>query len=149
MSARPASKSVHVQVFLVLLKKIYIYFDIYHWKWNSPLTPHVRLSVSLPCSVLELLTIFQMQGHLFNRTHSSLTYSHPRSVPSLPSAMYRVFRNNVLVHNSLHPLPRLHRCKRPSKHSYWMLFFVQPTTAKCWCGRGGKLLRILGKKHNI
>ena len=53
----------------------------------------------------------------------------------------------VFFHNSLQPLPGLHRCKRPSKHSYWMVFFVQPITAKCWCGRGGKLLRILEKKY--
>jgi len=26
------------------------------------------------------------------------------------------------------------------------IFFVQPIAAECWRGRGGKLLRILGKK---
>ena len=60
-------------------------------------------------------------------------------------------------HNSLQSLPRLHRCKRPSKLSTqcectvppigWK-FFVQPIAAEFWRGRGGKLLRILGKKHN-
>ena len=64
----------------------------------------------------------------------------------------------VLFHNLLQPLPRLHRCRRPSKLSTqcectvspigWY-FFVQPIAADCWRGRGGKLLRILGKKHNI
>ena len=52
------------------------------------------------------------------------------------------------------PLPRLHRCKRPTKLSTlcectvtpigWY-FFVQPIAAECWRGRGGKLSRILGK----
>ena len=32
-------------------------------------------------------------------------------------ANYRVFRKIVFFHNSLQPLPRLHRCKRPSKLS--------------------------------
>ena len=59
-----------------------------------------------------------------------------------------------LQFNSLQPLPRLHRCKRPSKLSTQCectvtpigCFFVQPIAAECWRGRGGKLLRILGKK---
>ena len=62
-------------------------------------------------------------------------------------------------HNSLQHLPRLHRCNRPSTLSTqcectvtligWY-FFVQPIAAECWRrGRGGKLSRILGKKHNI
>ena len=61
-------------------------------------------------------------------------------------------------HNSLQPLPRLHRFERLSKLSTqsectvtpigWQ-FFVQPMAAECWRGRGGKLSRILGKKHNI
>ena len=61
----------------------------------------------------------------------------------------------VFFHNSLQPLPRLHRCKRPSKfstqcdctvtHPIGWNFFVQPIAAECWRGRGGKLLRILGK----
>ena len=60
----------------------------------------------------------------------------------------------VFFHNSLQPLPRLHRCKRPSKLSTqcectvtpigWY-FFVQPIAAEFWRGRGGKL----SKKHNI
>ena len=64
----------------------------------------------------------------------------------------------VFFHNSLQPLLHLHRCKRPSKLSTqcectvtpigWE-FFVQPIEAECWWGRGGKLLRIPGKKHNI
>merc|ERR1711860_278717 len=62
--------------------------------------------------------------------------------------------NIVFFHNSLQPLPRLHRCKRPSKLSAqcectvsligWT-FFVQPIGAECWRGRGGKPSRILGK----
>ena len=61
----------------------------------------------------------------------------------------------VFFSNSLQPLPRLHRCKRPSKLSTqcectvspigWP-FFVQPIAAKCWRGRGGKLSRFLGKR---
>ena len=34
-------------------------------------------------------------------------------------------------------------------HSYWLVIFVQPIAAACWRGKGGKLLRILGKKHTI
>ena len=66
---------------------------------------------------------------------------------------YRVFRKKT--HDSLLPLPRLHRCEKSSKLSTqcectvtpigW-LFFVQPIAAECWRGRGGKLLRILEKK---
>ena len=63
---------------------------------------------------------------------------------------------NVFFHNSLQPLPRLHRCcMRPTKLSTqcectvtpigWQ-FFVQPIAAECWLGRGGKLSRILGEK---
>ena len=61
----------------------------------------------------------------------------------------------LFFHNSLQPLPRLHRCKRPLKLSTqcdctvttigWKLF-VQPIAAACWRGRGGKLSRILEKK---
>ena len=29
------------------------------------------------------------------------------------------------------------------------IFFVQPIATECWRARGGKLLRILGKKDNI
>ena len=64
----------------------------------------------------------------------------------------------VFFHNSLQPLPRLHRCKSSSKLSTqskctvtpidWQ-FFVQPIAVECWRGRGGKLSRILGMKHNI
>ena len=62
----------------------------------------------------------------------------------------------VFFHNSLQPLPRLHRCKRPSKLStqcectvnpIGLYFFVQPIAAECWRGKGGKLSRILGKKN--
>ena len=64
----------------------------------------------------------------------------------------------VFFHNSLQPLPRLHRCKSSSKFSTesectvtpigWQ-FFVQPIAVECWRGKGGKLSRILGMKHNI
>ena len=36
---------------------------------------------------------------------------------SLDMDRYRVFRKNLFFHNSLQPLPRLNRCKRPSKLS--------------------------------
>ena len=71
---------------------------------------------------------------------------------------YRVFKEKLyFFHISLQPLPRLHRCKRPStimsmimySYSNWLVIFVQPIAAVCWQGRGGKLLIILGKKHNI
>ena len=56
--------------------------------------------------------------------------------------------------NLLQPLPRLHCCKRPSKLSTQCECTVtpigwEPLPAECWRGRGGKLLRILGKNHNI
>ena len=61
-------------------------------------------------------------------------------------------------HNSLQPLLRLHRCKRPSKLSTrcectvtpigW-IFFAQTIAAECWRGRGGILSRILEKLHTI
>ena len=38
---------------------------------------------------------------------------------------------------------------RVYSHSYWQAIFVQPIAAECWCGRGGKLSRILGKKNTI
>ena len=53
---------------------------------------------------------------------------------------YRVFRKNcVFFHNSLQPLPRLHRCKRPSKlsnairvysHSYWLVIFCTTNSSR-------------------
>ena len=65
---------------------------------------------------------------------------------------------NVFFHNSLQPLPRLHRCKRPSKLSTqckctvtpigWEFFF-RPIAAEFCQERGGKISRILGKIHNI
>ena len=55
------------------------------------------------------------------------------------------------VHNSLQPLPRLHRCLRDLQSSQRNAivqslqlagnFFVQPIAAECWRGRGGKLSR--------
>ena len=41
---------------------------------------------------------------------------------------YRVFMKNSFFYNSLQPLPRLHRCKRPSKLNamrvpYWLVIF--------------------------
>ena len=57
---------------------------------------------------------------------------------------------------SLQLLLRLHRCKRSSQRNANVqslllagYFFLQPIAADCWRGRGGKLSRILGKKHNI
>ena len=64
----------------------------------------------------------------------------------------------MFFHNSLQPLPRLHRCKRPSNSQRNVSVqspvmagnvFVQPIAAECWRGRGGKLSRILGIKHNV
>ena len=67
---------------------------------------------------------------------------------------YRVFRKKCVFYNSLQPLPRPHRCERPSKLSMqwectvnpigWS-FFVQPIAVERWRGRGGKLGKILGK----
>ena len=51
----------------------------------------------------------------------------------------------VFFHNSLQPLPRLHRCKRPSQLSTQCeCKVVQPIAAKFWRWRGRKLSRILG-----
>ena len=45
----------------------------------------------------------------------------------------------VFVHNSLQPLPRLHRCKRPSKlstqyrgysHSHWLIIFCTTNSSR-------------------
>ena len=72
---------------------------------------------------------------------------HPVNIEGFPEKI-------VNFHNSLHPLPRLHGCKRPSKIStqcectvtpIGCYCFVQPIAAECWRGRGGKLSRILGK----
>ena len=71
--------------------------------------------------------------------------------------IYRVFRKNC-VFSQFTASPPLYRCKRPSKLSTqcecsvtpigWSLI-VQPIAAECWRGRGGKLSRVLCKKHNI
>ena len=46
------------------------------------------------------------------------TFGHAPSVASRSPERYRVFRKNCFVFkNSLQPLPTLHGCKRPSKHS--------------------------------
>ena len=53
----------------------------------------------------------------------------------------------VFFHNPLQPLPRLHRCKKPSKLStqcectvipIGRLFYVQPIAAECWRGNSRK-----------
>ena len=70
-------------------------------------------------------------------------------------SLYRVFRKNCVFSQFTATPPYLHRCKIPSKLSTqsectvtgWY-FFVQPITAECWRGRGGKLSIILGK-HTI
>ena len=63
-------------------------------------------------------------------------------------------QEKLCFHNSLQPLPRLHRCKRPSKlsnamrvysHSYWLVFFWKPIAPECWRRWSGKLSRILEK----
>ena len=61
---------------------------------------------------------------------------------------------NVFLHNSLQPLPRLHRYKpltfktlnamQAYTHSYWLVIFVQPIAAESWRGRCGKLSRFFG-----
>ena len=90
-----------------------------------------------------------------------ITYLFPSFFPpililySRQSHMYRVFRKNCgFFYNSLQPLPRLHRCKRPSKLSTqsectvapigWS-FSLQPIGTERWRRRGGKLSKILEK----
>ena len=61
-------------------------------------------------------------------------------------------------HNSLQPLPRLHRCVRPSKLSKqcectvsptgWS-FFAQPIAAECWRGRGDNFREFLKKTQYL
>ena len=51
----------------------------------------------------------------------------------------------VFFHNSLQPLPRLHRCKT-FKALNTMRVYSFPIG---WRGRGGKLSRFLGKKHPV
>ena len=83
---------------------------------------------------------------------------HVQHVTCTAVHVQRVQEKLCFLHNSLQPLPCLHRCKRSLKLSTqcectvtpigWN-FFVQPIAVECWRGRGGKLSRILGKKHNI
>ena len=61
----------------------------------------------------------------------------------------------VFFHNSLHPLPRLHRCKRPSTSQHnasvqslllAVNFFGQPIAGE---GEVANIRKFLEKKHNI
>ena len=54
----------------------------------------------------------------------------------------------VYFHYLLQPIPRLHTAlntMRVYSHSYWLANSVQPIATECLRGRGGKIMKILGK----
>ena len=73
---------------------------------------------------------FHIQG-----VQEKLCFSQFTAIPPSPTLLEETFKalNAMRVYS----------------HSYWLVFYVQPIAAECWRGRGGKLSRILGKKHNI
>ena len=87
-------------------------------------------------------SIIFIQGPYTQRYYSRETPSDDakwKPDKKMLSIMHRVFRKNCVFHNSLQPLPRLHRCKRPSKlsnamrvysHSCWLVTFCTTNSSQ-------------------
>ena len=91
----------------------------------------------------------------FRSTSSASLLSFVALQP-LDNPNYRVFRKNCvffiihcnssLAYIALQEFFKAFNAMRVNSHSYWMLANICTTiVAQCWRGRGGKIMKILGK----